>query len=159
MKSFLLRRLLLVIPVLLGVCTLVFSLIHLIPGDPVQVMIGEGARAADLTELRARLGLDRPLPVQYAEFLVNLARGNLGTSIRYREPVGRLILERYPATLLLASASLFLACVIAFPAGVLAATHHGKPWDRIASLLSLLPTPGATCQDCSALHGIAGSVQ
>ena len=138
MRSYLLRRFLLFIPVLLGVCTLVFSLIHLIPGDPVQVMLGEGARATDVTDLRSRLGLDRPLPAQYADFLLQLCRGSLGESIRHREPVARLVIERYPATLALSGASLLLAVLLAFPAGIIAATHHGGMWDRLASLLALL---------------------
>jgi peptide/nickel transport system permease protein len=124
--------------VLLGVCTLVFSLIHLIPGDPVQVMLGEGARATDVAELRARLGLDRPLQSQYADFLLQMLRGNLGESIHYHVPVARLVLERYPATLALAGASLILAVLLAFPTGVLAASHRGRAWDRLAGLLALV---------------------
>jgi peptide/nickel transport system permease protein len=137
-KSLLLRRLLLAIPVLLGVCTLVFSLIHLIPGDPVQVMLGEGARAADVAELRSRLGLDKPLLSQYADFMLQLLQGSLGESIRYREPVSRLVLERYPATLLLAGTSMLLALLISFPAGIVSATRRGTAWDRLAGFLSLL---------------------
>ena len=138
LRSFLLRRFLLVLPVLLGVCTLVFALIHLIPGDPVQVMLGEGATATDLADLRARLGLNQPLLDQYAHFLRHLFMGDLGTSFRYREPVRELIFDRYPATILLAGSSMLLACLIAFPAGVLAAVHRGKSGDRIATTLSLL---------------------
>ncbi|PYQ13744.1 MAG: glutathione ABC transporter permease GsiC [Acidobacteria bacterium] len=138
MKSFLLRRLLLSAPVLLGVCTLVFSLIHLIPGDPVQVMLGEGATATDVSDLRTRLGLDRPLVNQYAQFLRHAASGDLGESLRYREPVRSLILSRYPATLVLTGASMLLACVVAFPAGLIAAVHRGTAWDRMATTLSLL---------------------
>ena len=138
MRSFLLRRFLQAIPVLAGVCTLVFALIHLIPGDPVQVMLGEGARAVDVDDLRARLGLDRPLFIQYVDFLVGLCRGTMGLSIRYREPVARLILERYPATLCLAAASLILATLIAFPAGILAAMRRGSAWDSLASFVALL---------------------
>jgi len=124
--------------VLLGVCSLVFALIHLIPGDPVQVMLGEGASAADLADLRVKLGLNQPLFDQYAHFLRNFLVGDLGTSFRYREPVRELIFDRYPATLLLAGTSMLLACLIAFPAGVLAAIHRGKSTDRIATTLSLL---------------------
>jgi peptide/nickel transport system permease protein len=138
LRSYLFRRCLLFLPVLLGVCTLVFSLIHFIPGDPVQVMLGEGARAVDVTDLRARLGLDKPLLVQYADFLLGLMRGSLGDSIRYREPVSRLVLDRYPATLALAGASMLLAVLISFPAGIIAATHRGRPLDRAASLLALV---------------------
>ncbi len=138
MRTYLLRRCLLSIPVLLGVSTLIFSLIHLVPGDPIQVMLGEGARATDLADLRARLGLDRPLPAQYAEFLLRLCHGSLGESIRYREPVTRLVLERYPATLALAGSSMALALLVAFPAGIVAATRPGGGWDRVATLLALL---------------------
>ena len=123
---------------MLGVATLVFSLIHLIPGDPVQVMLGEGARAADVADLRSQLGLDRPLPAQYADFMLQICRGSLGESIRYREPVARLILERYPATLALAGASLVLAILIALPAGIVAATRRGGLWDRLAGLAALV---------------------
>ena len=82
MTRFLARRLALTVPVLLGVATLVFSLIHLIPGDPAQAMLGEAAPQADVQELRHRLGLDRPLFEQYAIFLRGLVRGDLGTSLR-----------------------------------------------------------------------------
>jgi peptide/nickel transport system permease protein len=138
LRSYLLRRCFLSVPVLLGVATLVFSLIHLIPGDPVQVMLGEGAGAADVDELRSRLGLDLPLPAQYADFLLQICRGSLGESIHYREPVARLILERYPATLALAGTSLFLAVLIALPAGIVAATRRGGIWDRLSSLVALV---------------------
>src|SRR5206468_9261440 len=85
--AFLTRRLLLTVPVLLGVLTLVFALIHLIPGDPAQAMLGDTASQADVDALRARLGLDRPLLEQYGRFLRGAARGDLGTSLRTSEPV------------------------------------------------------------------------
>ena len=137
-RSFLLRRFLLLLPVLLGVCTLVFAFIHLIPGDPVQVMLGDGANAADVADLRSQLGLDRPLLDQYGHFIRGLAAGNLGSSFRFREPVFSLILSRYPATLLLALTSMLLACLLAFPAGILAAANRGTMIDRMATTLSLL---------------------
>ena len=89
---------LLTVPVVLGVATLVFSLIHLVPGDPVQAMLGESASPADMAELRAKLGLDRPLIVQYGGFLQGLAVGDLGTSLRTNQPVAAAIAERMPAT-------------------------------------------------------------
>ena len=98
MHRYLIRRLLLTIPVLLGVATLVFSLIHFIPGDPAQAMLGEGAAPDEVAQLRARLGLDRPLLVQYGSFLQGLARGDLGVSLRNDQPVLQQILERMPAT-------------------------------------------------------------
>src|SRR6267143_1390009 len=109
MIHFLSRRLLLTIPVLLGVATLVFSLIHLVPGDPVQAMLGESASPLDIAELRGRLGLDRPLYVQYGVFLQQLARGSLGTSLRTNRPVTEAIAERLPATLELAAAAMLFA--------------------------------------------------
>jgi len=94
---YLVRRILLTIPVLLGVATLVFSLIHLVPGDPAQAMLGEGAAPQDIAELRKNLGLDRPLLEQYAAFLAGIARGDLGTSLRTGRPVTTQLLERVPA--------------------------------------------------------------
>src|ERR1700719_3055108 len=111
MSAFLLRRLLLTVPVLLGVATLVFSLIHLVPGDPVQAMLGDSATPQDVAELRGRLGLDRPLYVQYGAFLAGLARGNLGTSLRTDQPVAAAIRERMAATFELAAAAMFFATI------------------------------------------------
>jgi len=105
MTRFLARRLALTLPVLLGVATLVFSLIHLIPGDPAQAILGEAAPQADVEELRRRLGLDRPLLAQYGAFLSGLIRGDLGTSLRTGLPVTGQILERMPATIELAAAA------------------------------------------------------
>ena len=138
MIGFLLRRTLLAVPLLLGVATIVFSLIHLIPGDPVEVMLGAGAGAADISGLRHRLGLDRPLLLQYADFMVRLLRGDLGISLRYQDPVGALLAERYPATLLLASCSMILALLLAIPAGVAAALRPGGLADRLTSVASAL---------------------
>ena len=87
MLRYLLRRLLLTIPVLLGVATLVFALIHLVPGDPARSMLGEGATEEEIARLQEALGLNRPLPVQYAAFLAGVARGDLGRSFRYGTPV------------------------------------------------------------------------
>ncbi len=131
------RRLALAVPMLLGAATIVFSLIHLIPGDPAEVMLGPGAGAGDVQELRQRLGLDRPLALQYAQYLAGLLRGDLGVSLTYHDPVGALIAERYPATLILASASLAVALLISLPAGVAAALRPGGLADRLASFGSV----------------------
>jgi peptide/nickel transport system permease protein len=136
--SFLVRRILLTIPVLLGVATLVFSLIHLIPGDPVQSMLGEGASPESVNELRSRLGLDRPLYVQYMSFLNGVAHGNLGTSLRTSEPVTAAIADRLPATFELAAAAMLVAVVIAIPLGVIAAVGAGTFVDHIATTLALI---------------------
>ena len=138
MLSFLVRRILLTIPVLLGVATLVFSLIHLIPGDPVQSMLGEGASPESVNELRTRLGLDRPLYVQYLSFLQGVAHGNLGTSLRTSEPVTSAIADRMPATFELAAAAMLVAIVISIPLGVLAAARAGTIVDHVATTLALI---------------------
>ena len=138
MHRYLVRRLLLTIPVLLGVATLVFSLIHFIPGDPAQAMLGEGAAPEDVAQLRARLGLDRPLLVQYGSFLQGLARGDLGVSLRNDQPVLQQILERMPATAELAFASMAVAVLIALPLGIIAAVWRGTAVDYGAMTLSLV---------------------
>lgn len=136
--SFLVRRILLTIPVLLGVATLVFSLIHIIPGDPVQSMLGDGASPESVNELRARLGLNRPLYAQYISFLNAAAHGNLGTSLRTSEPVTTAIVDRLPATFELAAAAMLVAIVIAIPLGVIAAVGAGTFVDHIATTLALV---------------------
>jgi ABC-type dipeptide/oligopeptide/nickel transport system permease component len=138
MHRYLIRRLLLTIPVLLGVATLVFSLIHFIPGDPAQAMLGEGAAPEDVAQLRERLGLDRPLLVQYASFLQGLFRGDLGVSLRNDQPVLQQILERMPATAELAFASMAVAVLIALPLGIIAAVWRGTAVDHGAMTLSLV---------------------
>jgi peptide/nickel transport system permease protein len=135
--SFLARRLVLTIPVLLGVATLVFSLIHLIPGDPAQSMLGESAAPSDVEDLRHRLGLDEPLVVQYGAFLRGLVTGNLGVSLRTGEPVTSQIAERMPATFELALAAMMVAIVIAIPLGVTAAVWRGRFLDHAAMTLAL----------------------
>jgi ABC-type dipeptide/oligopeptide/nickel transport system permease component len=138
MHRYLIRRLLLTIPVLLGVATLVFSLIHFIPGDPAQAMLGEGAAPEDIAQLRQRLGLDRPLLVQYGSFLQGLVRGDLGVSLRNDQPVLQQILERMPATAELAFASMAVAVLIALPLGIIAAVWRGTAVDHSAMTLSLV---------------------
>jgi len=124
--------------VVLGVCTLVFLLLHLVPGDPVDAMLGESARPADRAALRASLGLDQPLLEQYTRYLVGLARLDLGQSFQDQRPVSAVLAERLPATLQLAAAALLLALVLAIPLGVLAAKHRGGPIDGAAMGFSLL---------------------
>ena len=138
MTRFLIRRLLLTIPVLIGVATLVFSLIHLVPGDPVQAMLGESAAPQDVAQLRTQLGLDRPLYQQYLSFASGIVRGDLGTSLRTRQSVTTIILERMPATLELAAAAMLVAIVFAIPLGVIAAVRVGTPLDHVATTISLL---------------------
>jgi peptide/nickel transport system permease protein len=138
MIHFLSRRLLLTVPVLFGVATLVFSLIHLVPGDPVQAMLGDSASPSDIADLRGRLGLDRPLYVQYGSFLKGLAKGDLGISLRTNQPVAAAIAERLPATIELASAAMIVAVLFAIPLGILAAVRAGTRVDHLATTLALV---------------------
>jgi peptide/nickel transport system permease protein len=135
---FLIRRLLLTLPVLLGVATLVFSLIHLVPGDPVQAMLGESASPQDIAAMRTRLGLDRPLLVQYGAFLKGIASGDLGTSLRTNRAVVSDIAERMPATFELAAAAMLAAILIALPLGIIAAVRAGTRVDHAATTLALV---------------------
>src|SRR5262245_22876223 len=138
MTRYLIRRLLLTIPVMLGVATLVFALIHLVPGDPAQAMLGESAPAADLAELRTKLGLDRPLLTQYRTYLTGLAGGNLGTSFRYNTPVAQEIGSRLGRTAELAFAAMAVALCIALPLGVTGGLFKGSVIDHVATTLSLV---------------------
>ena len=138
MIRFLARRVVLAIPVVFGVATLVFLLIHLVPGDPVEAMLGEGAAPAEVADLRARLGLDKPLLRQYGAFLAALARGNLGASLRTNQNVAEIIGERFPATVELAGTAAVMALLLAVPAGVAGAVRLKGPIDRIATVITLL---------------------
>jgi peptide/nickel transport system permease protein len=131
------RRVLLAVPVLLGVATLVFSLIHLVPGDPAQAMMGDGASPQDIAELRARLGLDRPLLTQYTSFLRDAIAGDLGVSFRTGQPVTTMIIERIPATAELAVAAMIVAVLLAIPLGVVAAVWRGTAIDYGAMTFAL----------------------
>lgn len=144
MLSFLARRLLLTVPVLFGVATLVFSLIHLVPGDPAQAMLGEGAAPEDIAQLRTRLGLDRPLLAQYGSYLKGLAQGDLGTSLRTQQPVASQIAERLPATAELAGAAMLVAVALALPLGIVAAVWRGTWVDQSAMAMALagISVPG-----------------
>jgi peptide/nickel transport system permease protein len=135
----LLKRLLLVIPAIWAVVTLVFLLIHLVPGDPVQNALGENATADQVVELRHRLGLDKPLTVQYIDYWRGVLRGDLGVSlVNPGDDVLEKILLRYPATIELTLAGLMVAILISVPLGVAAGSHQGKWIDHVASVVALL---------------------
>jgi len=136
--NYIVKRLILLIPVVFGVVTLVFFLVHLIPGDPVEVMLGEQARAADKEMLRHELRLDRPLMEQYRLYLTGLARGDLGRSIHFREPVLTMITRRFPATILLTLAAMFVAILIAIPIGIVSATKQYSLIDNASMFFALL---------------------
>jgi peptide/nickel transport system permease protein len=137
MLRYLVRRLLLTIPVLLGVATLVFALIHLVPGDPAQSMLGDGASAEEIAQLRHTLGLDRPLPAQYVGFLSGLVRGDLGKSFRYGTPVTSEIRDRLLRTVQLAAAAMSVAMLLALPLGIAAAVFRGTAIDHAAMTIAL----------------------
>jgi peptide/nickel transport system permease protein len=131
-------RLLSTLPVLWLVVSVVFLLIHLVPGDPVQAMLGEGAPPADVTALRHAYGLDLPLGQQYLHYWWNVLHLNFGQSVRLNRPVLTLILQRYPYTLVLTVAALTMALLLAVPAGVASARHRGKWPDTLLGMVSLL---------------------
>ena len=136
MTGYLLRRGLMMAPLLLGAASVVFLLIHLIPGDPAQAMLGPGALPADIQALQARLGVDRPLGIQFLAFFGGLLRGDLGVSIHYQDPVATLLLERLPATAVLAAVTLAMSLLLAVPAGVMAALRPSGAADRATTILA-----------------------
>src|SRR4051812_25903996 len=137
MGRFLLKRLAHSVVVLLGVTTIVFLMIFL-AGDPVMLMVPANATTEDIALLRNQLGFDDPLPVQYGRFVVSLAHGDFGQSLRFRAPALPLLIERLPATVQLAAAALVLSLAIAIPAGILAAVRKDSPLDLLAMLGALL---------------------
>src|SRR5277367_6652990 len=127
-------RLLFALPAVWLIVTLVFLLVHIVPGDPVQQMLGEGARAEDLQQLRHSLGLDVPVATQYGHYMAGLFRGDLGESFRFQQPVTRVVLSHYPATLELAIVALLVCLAIGIPAGLLAAEKRATWTDRDVGL-------------------------
>lgn len=136
--KYLTQRLALMVPILWAVTTLVFFLIHMVPGDPVDLILGEQALAADRELFRRALRLDQPVWTQYTGFLAGLAHGDLGVSLFDRRPVVSLLLERYPATLELAFAAMVLAFLISVPLGMLASVRKDTAWDRGSMLAALV---------------------
>ena len=132
MTSFLLRRLLLAIPTLAGVLVVVFLLLYVAPGDPVQEMVGERADAETIARLRRELRLDDPIHVQFAHYAGGVVRGNLGTSYITGRPILGDIAERFPKTLLLAAAAMLLAAIVGITLGVLSARWPGGWLDRFS---------------------------
>jgi peptide/nickel transport system permease protein len=137
MIRYLTLRLLLALPALWLILTMVFLLAHIVPGDPVRQMLGEGAREDDLQQLRHSLGLDQPLAVQYAHYFAGIAHGSLGESFRFQEPVVKVVLSHYPATLELSVVALLVCALIGIPAGLLAAQKRGTPADHAIGVVTL----------------------
>lgn len=137
MQRYILKRFLFIVPILLGVSVLVFSMIHLIPGDPAQAMLGEHASPRALAALRARLGLDRPIYVQFGKFLEGIVTLNLGRSIQTNNPAFQEVLERFPATIELAVAAMIVATVLGLVLGIFAAAFPNTWIDYATASLSL----------------------
>lgn len=138
MGGYILRRILATVPVMLVVAIVVFLLLHLSPGDPAAVIAGENARTEDIELIRTSLGLDRPLLVQFIEFIGRLCRGDLGTSIFNRRPVLSLIGQRLEPTLALTALTMTLAVLVAVPLGILAAWNAGTWIDRLVMALAVV---------------------
>ena len=142
MWNFLGRRLLTSFMVLVGVSILTFMMLHFVPGDPVHAILGRQAVSAEkIEELRVRLGLNKPLPVQYFDFVSNAVQGDLGRSIRSNRPVAAAIAEQLPSTLQLTLAAMSIAILLGIPAGVFSALHQN---DWIDSLLTFLTISGVS---------------
>jgi peptide/nickel transport system permease protein/oligopeptide transport system permease protein len=135
---FVVRRLLLLVPTLLGVLVVAFLLLHVAPGDPVQAIVGDRADSLTVARLRAELRLDDPLPVRFAGYAAGLVQGDLGTSYITRRPIARDLLERFPATLRLAFAAMLFAATLGIAVGVLGAWRPGTWWDRLLTVAAYL---------------------
>ena len=138
MTQYIVRRVLQMIPITLGIITLIFSLIHLIPGDPAVAIAGEGARPEDIIAVRTSLGLDKPLWSQYVHYLARLAHGDLGRSFRTNDLVSHEIRARYPATIELALGAMFVALLVAFPLGMISAIYRNSWIDNVARFFALI---------------------
>lgn len=124
--------------VLLGVSIIVFLLIHLAPGNPARLMLSEGASDAEVAEMEKKLGIDKPLPVQYVNYMSDVLRGDLGESLYYKEPNAKIIMEYLPATAMLTFAAVFLSILISLPMGILAGVKKGSIFDFFAMFFALL---------------------
>lgn len=138
MGRYILQRLALVVPVLIGVTLFAFLLIHLIPGDPARIILGERASLEQLEQIRERLGLNDPLHIQYLHFMQRIGHGDLGRSAMSNNPVTAELKMRYPATIELALAAMFIAISIGIPAGIISASKQYSLFDHISMILALL---------------------
>ncbi len=137
MLSYLVKRVLLFIPTLLGITLITFFLMQALPGDPVQGMVGERANPETLARIRAELGADRPLPLQYLGYLKLLAQGELGRSLYTNRKVADDLLQKFPNTLILALAAVLFASLGGISLGVISAVKRGSVWDRLASVIAV----------------------
>jgi peptide/nickel transport system permease protein len=138
MLRFVVRRLLLLVPILFGVSILVFAWVHKLPGGPAESLLGERATPELVAQYREKYGLDDPIPVQYVKYVKELLKGNLGTSSISHRPVTDEIKDRFPATIELALAAMFFAVMVGLPLGFLAAKNHGRTLDHLTLVGSLI---------------------
>ena len=138
MLTFLLRRVLLIVPILFGVSVVVFLMVHLVPGDPIRIMLGHSPSGADIRQLRHELGLDAPLPVQYVRYVGRALHGDLGASIRSNRPVVAEIAERFPQTLQLTVAAMAVAIILGVGVGTLAAASRSRLFEGALMLGAML---------------------
>jgi len=138
LTRYIIRRLLLLVPVLIGISVITFAMMRLIPGDPAQIMLGEHATQEAVAEIRQRMGLDDPLPVQYLRYIESVLRLDLGRSIKTNRPVLQEIGQRLPATVELTLGAMLVACLVGIPAGILAAYRHNSVFDLATMFGSLL---------------------
>lgn len=138
MTAYIIRRLLLIVPVALLVSIMIFTLLRLTPGDPIRVLLGEEPNAATIAALRREYGLDQPIPVQYVNWIGRFVRGDMGRSLRTRQPVSEAIFSRLPATLELGLAAITFSLLISIPIGILSAAKRNSVWDLIGTSFPLL---------------------
>src|SRR4030081_4054076 len=138
MTQYVTRRVLAIVPVLFGISVLVFGLVHLIPGDVAQVLLGTQANDQQIETLRCGFGLDRPLPVQYVDWVSHILQGDFGVSLRTSRPVLPDLISRFGVTLQLTVVSMVIALVVAIPLGVASAANRGRGSDALSRVLALL---------------------
>ena len=137
MTAYIIRRLFMVVPILLGAATIVFVLMFIVPGDPARLLMGQHSDEQTLATIRHELGLDQPVYIQYIKFIGRLARGDLGMSYRQKRPVAQIIRERFPATVKLAVVSMVIAVIVGVAAGILAASFRNTALDWLVMIFSL----------------------
>jgi len=137
MTTYIIRRLFMVIPILLGAATIVFALMFIVPGDPARLLMGQHSDEQTLATIKKELGLDQPVYIQYVKFIGRLARGDLGMSYRQKRPVAQIIRERFPATVKLAVTSMIIAVIVGVAAGILAASFRNTVLDWLVMIFSL----------------------
>ncbi|HEU5326473.1 MAG TPA: ABC transporter permease, partial [Thermomicrobiales bacterium] len=138
MIAYIIRRLLLMIPVAFLVSVIIFTLLRLTPGDPIVVLLGDEPDRTVIANLRHQYGLDRPIPIQYLNWIIRFLHGDMGRSIRTQQPVSEAILSRLPATLELGLAALCFSLLLSIPIGILSATKRNSIWDLVGTSFPLL---------------------